>query len=153
MWLVWLVVKWLAGLIHVNTAPLSWMLKLWFVLKTSGTELNWRYRTAQLKAAHREKKKTTGSVINISTRVSKYATWKMTSRQLTKWTITRNANHLHQRRLLFITLDLPPEPLHLALISLHTRHNDAIIASGFQLFIVSIQCFGLPAQEDASSGF
>ena len=80
MWLVWLVVKWLAGLIHVNTAPLSWMLKLGFVLKTSGTELNWRYRTAQLKAAHREKKKTTGSVINISIIVSKHSISDVTGR-------------------------------------------------------------------------
>lgn len=52
--------------LHVKTAPLCSVLKLWFVLKTNGTELNWRYRTAQLKAAQREKKKTTGSVNSMS---------------------------------------------------------------------------------------
>ena len=41
------------------------MLNPWLVLKTSGMELNCKYSTAQLKATHNEKKKTTGSVISI----------------------------------------------------------------------------------------
>lgn len=45
-----------------NTAPVSWILKLWLVEKTRGMELKFRYRIAQLKATQREKKNTTGSV-------------------------------------------------------------------------------------------
>lgn len=45
-----------------NTAPICCTLKPWFVEKTSGMELKFRYRMAQLKATHSEKKKTTGSV-------------------------------------------------------------------------------------------
>lgn len=45
-----------------KTAPLCSMLKWWFVPKTSGMLRKVRYRTAQLKATHKEKKKTTGSV-------------------------------------------------------------------------------------------
>ena len=48
--------------LHANTAPVSWTLKLYRVLKTSGIDENMRYNTAQLNDIQSEKKNTTGSV-------------------------------------------------------------------------------------------
>ncbi len=50
--------------IAAKTASDCWVLNLWETEKTSGIEPNVKYSTAQAKATHKEKKKTTGSVMS-----------------------------------------------------------------------------------------
>lgn len=75
-----------------------------------------RYRTAQLKATHKEKKKTTGSVARRSkSKVSRGSIGKWSevekSGDLTKRSVNRYTDHLCQRLSFFICLHFPPDPL------------------------------------------
>lgn len=140
--------KYKKGDIQVKVAPTCSMLKPWFFSKMSGTEPNWRYRTAQLKETQREKKKTTGSVTSISIYIS---TWPYITGEgggHTERSIQRNANHLRQRRALLITLDLPPNTPRVRVLA----HQDAKVACCLELVVVLVQGMRLAAQKHAASG-
>lgn len=137
----------------MKTAPTCSMLKPWFFSKMSGTEPNWRYRTAQLKETQREKKKTTGSVTSISISISTAIhNWgggrSCRGGGHTERPIQRNANHLYQRGALLIALHPPPNTPWVRVLA----HQDAKVACGLELVVVLVQGMRLAAQKHAASG-
>ena len=73
--------------------------------------------------------------------------------KLTERSIQRDLDHPGQRRALLVTLNLPSNTAHALFIRrVFNRHDDAVVASLLELFVICIQCLRLTAKQNAASG-